>query len=302
MRIAIVEDDVETSQWLTHLLSEEFPGVEILAINNESSFRRTLPELAAKPPNVVVLDMLLRWSDSPAEPSAMTDFVLAGLRCQKLLASDPRTKWIPVIFYTAVEQHEIPWFRLPKNVFYSLKGGDPLDFLRKVRSVLTAQQMLPTNSGDVRDRVFISYSHNDEKFLEELFVHLKPLQRAGRVSAWSDQQIEPGAQWFKEIMHALALTKVAVMLVSKDFLASDFIHEYELGPLLKEAEVGGAQILWFLVRACSYRESVLKNYQSVIPPNRPLAVMKAERDTAWVRICDEIKKAANRPLPVPRHL
>jgi internalin A len=145
----------------------------------------------------------------------------------------------------------------------------------------------------MRDQVFISYSHDDEKFLNELLIHLKPLQRAGRVAAWSDRQIAPGSQWFAEIQTALARTKVAVMLVTPNFLASDFIHEHELGPLLKEAEQGGVKILWVPVRACSYEETLLKDYHAVLSPDKPLAEMKAERDSAWVKVCGAIKNALN---------
>jgi hypothetical protein len=63
--------------------------------------------------------------------------------------------------------------------------------------------------------------------------------------------------------------------------------------LLKEAEKGGVRILWVLVRACSYQETPLKHYQAVISLDKPLAEMRAERDRAWVRICEEIKKVAN---------
>jgi len=144
-----------------------------------------------------------------------------------------------------------------------------------------------------RNKVFISYSHKDTKFLEELLLHLKPLERAGLVSKWSDKQIAPGSQWFDEIKDALVGAKVAVMMVSPGFLASDFIHEHELGPLLKEAEQGGVRILWIPVRACSYKETLLKNYQAVISPDKPLAEMKAERNKAWVKVCEEIKNAQN---------
>ena len=81
-------------------------------------------------------------------------------------------------------------------------------------------------------------------------------------------------------------------MVTPDFLASDFIHELEAGPLLKEAESGGARILWVPVRDSAYKQTPLKNYQAVLEPNKPLAGMtKAKRDQAWVKICEEIEKA-----------
>jgi internalin A len=142
-----------------------------------------------------------------------------------------------------------------------------------------------------KNQVFISYSHKDTKFLDELLVHLKPLERAGRVTKWSDKQINPGDKWFGEIKQALANSKVVVMLLTGNFLASDFIHEHELGPVLREAEAGGVKILWIMVRACSYQETALKDYQAVLPLDKPLAEMKAERDSAWVDICKAIRKA-----------
>ena len=146
-----------------------------------------------------------------------------------------------------------------------------------------------------RNQVFISYSHKDKTLLDDLVTHLKPFARNGSVTHWSDQQIAAGSKWFGEIQAALAKTKVALLLVTRDFLASDFIHDHELGPLLKQAEVGGVTILWVLVGACSYEETQLTHYQAVVsPPSKPLARMKKpDRDAAWVQICQEIKKAAN---------
>ena len=146
-----------------------------------------------------------------------------------------------------------------------------------------------------RENVFISYSHQDKKFLDDLQTHLKPYLRTGAITAWSDKQIEPSSKWLDKIKAALANTSVAVMLVSSDFLASDFIHEHELGPLLKEAEAGGVKILWVLIRDCSYQETPLRDYQAVVsPPDKAFAKMRVpERDTAWRKVCEAIKQAAN---------
>jgi hypothetical protein len=105
-----------------------------------------------------------------------------------------------------------------------------------------------------------------------------------------------GSKWIDEIRTALAKARVAVLLVTKDFLASDFIHDEELNPLLLHAKRGGVRILWIPVRASSFHKSPIKDYQALIEPNIPLAQMRAHRDTAWVEICKEIERAVTAPL------
>jgi TIR domain len=145
-----------------------------------------------------------------------------------------------------------------------------------------------------RDQVFISYSHKDKRWHDNLVMHLKPFLRSGSIVSWSDQQIAQGSEWFKEIQSALANSKVAVLLVSPYFLASDFIHEHELGPLLKEAKQGGVKTLWVPVRDCAYKKTALKDYHAVLDPGTPLAkMMGADRDSAWVTICEKIEKAVS---------
>jgi internalin A len=145
------------------------------------------------------------------------------------------------------------------------------------------------------EQVFISYSHKDKKWLDDLYTHLKQYLRGSSIVSWSDRQIASGSKWFKEIKSALAGSKVAILLVSPDFLASDFVHEHELGPLLKEAEQGiGIKILWVPVRASSYKKTALKDYQAVLDPGTPLAKMtEADRDSAWVTVCEKIEKAVS---------
>jgi len=146
----------------------------------------------------------------------------------------------------------------------------------------------------MRDQIFISYSHADKKLKDELLKHLSPYLRSGAITAWSDEQLAPGGQWFDEIKTALGNTRAAVLLVSPDFLASDFIDKEELGPFLKEAATGGVKILWVPIRASSFEETPLRHFQAVSPPNEPLgAKSKSDRDKAWVKVCQVIKKAVN---------
>jgi hypothetical protein len=84
-----------------------------------------------------------------------------------------------------------------------------------------------------RTKVFISYSHKDERSLKRLSVHLQPLVRDSDIAVWHDKQINPGDEWREKIKTAIHSARVVVLLVSADFLASDFIARDELPPLLK---------------------------------------------------------------------
>jgi internalin A len=87
---------------------------------------------------------------------------------------------------------------------------------------------------------------------------------------------------------------LAVEVVSPDFLASDFIAENELPPLLDAAEAEGLTIIWIPLTFSSYEETEIEKYQAAHPPNPPLDDLpSADRNRAWVDICKKIKTAAN---------
>lgn len=144
-----------------------------------------------------------------------------------------------------------------------------------------------------REQVFFSYSHKDKKWLELFQATLKPFIGANQFSVWDDTKIKAGDIWRDEIKQALASAKVAVLLVSINFLNSDFIAENELPPLLEAAQNEGLRILLVIVGHSLFKETELGRYQTVNDSSRPLATISAaNREKEIVRICKEIKSAA----------
>jgi len=165
--------------------------------------------------------------------------------------------------------------------------------LQQLRNDLTTETSIATMPSPKRDQVFISYSHKDKVWLEKLQTMLKPLIRSNKISLWDDTQIKPGAKWKNEITQALAAAKVAVLMVSDNFLASDFIAEQELPPLLNAAKQEGLTIIWVYLSACLYEESEIGDYQAAHDTAEPLDTLPPGAQNQLLRtICQAIKAAA----------
>jgi tetratricopeptide (TPR) repeat protein len=145
--------------------------------------------------------------------------------------------------------------------------------------------------------VFISYSHKDEVWLKDLLTMLAPLEQAGLVRAWSDDEIKPGRRWREEIDAAMAAARVGVFLVSRHSLASKFIMEVELPYFLDAARQGRATILWALLSPCLHEKTPFQQFQALHDIARPLdSLRKPARAKALKSICQAIEEAAKGDL------
>lgn len=141
--------------------------------------------------------------------------------------------------------------------------------------------------------VFVSYSHRDKEYLDRLLIHLKPLERKGLIDPWVDTRLLAGDRWKKEIDKALKQARVAILLVSADFLASDFIIENELPPLLHAAEETGTLIIPVILKPCRFaRDKSLSDFQATNSPDEPLSIVDdSERENVWDTIAQRIEQA-----------
>lgn len=139
-------------------------------------------------------------------------------------------------------------------------------------------------------KVFISYSHKNERWLKRLLVHLRPIEKSGQIDLWADTRIKPGVNWTEEIQSALAAPEVAVLLVSADFLASEFITSKELPPLLLAAKRRECRILSVIVGPCLFsRIHDLQQFQAINSPGRALTRMKAgDADECLAKVAETI--------------
>lgn len=144
-----------------------------------------------------------------------------------------------------------------------------------------------------RTQVFVSYCHRDAEWLARLEVHLKPMVRSGEITFWSDSEINPGSKWREEISKAIDGSKVAILLVSADFLASDFITNNELPPLLTAASQGGAVILPVILSPCRFLKTKgISEYQAVNDPVKPLISMtRAEQEEVFVKVTEAVEES-----------
>lgn len=140
--------------------------------------------------------------------------------------------------------------------------------------------------------VFVSYSHKDADWLERFKAVLKPLTRKETIEIWDDTRIAPGADWRMEIDKGLSLARAAVLLVSTNFLNSDFINDVELKQIL-EKHAKGMGFFWIPITSTLYEETPLEGIQAAWNPKAPIAQLPspAAQDDALVQVARKLKQA-----------
>ena len=136
---------------------------------------------------------------------------------------------------------------------------------------------------------FVSYSHVDKECLRRFQVHVRPLEKLGEIEIWDDTKIKAGDKWKERIEAELDQAVIAVLLISADFLASDFIVDNELPPILAAAEAKGTRILPVILKPCRFsRDENLSQFQAINDPNKSLLSLdEVVQEQVW----DDVAKA-----------
>ena len=138
-------------------------------------------------------------------------------------------------------------------------------------------------------RVFVSYSHKDERYRKSLDISLVQLRRDNMISTWHDNKILPGEEWNREIDENLNNADLVLLLISPDFLASDYAYGREMERALERHKSGSAKVIPIILRPSDWLNSRLASLQ--VLPSRGRAVSSwPNRDNAWLDVVEGLRR------------
>ena len=140
-------------------------------------------------------------------------------------------------------------------------------------------------------RLFFSYSHKDEDLRDELQTHLTALSRQGILEMWHDRRIGAGKEFDNEISQHLEEADIILLLVSPDFIASDYCYGIELERALERHDKGEARVILVILRPCAWKR--LKFSKLLATPTDGKPVVKFPTlDDAFLEVTEAIADAA----------
>lgn len=137
--------------------------------------------------------------------------------------------------------------------------------------------------------VFISYSHKDEDFRNDLEDHLSTLRRKGVISVWHDRKILAGDDWKGKIDKNMEKADIVLFLISPSFLASDYCYDIEVKKAIENKESGNCQIISIIIRPCDWHDCDFSKFQAVPKDGIPISTWK-DKDEAWLDAINGIKR------------
>jgi len=141
-----------------------------------------------------------------------------------------------------------------------------------------------------RARVFISYSSKDARLKDELMTRLKPMREsAGLIECWHDRLITPGEEWDGEIKKQLEQADVILLLVSAQFLASDYIRGVEIQRAVELSDASKAQVIPVILEQCGWEKEVIGKLNGLPRKGKPIRDTKPQRN-AWYEVEKELRE------------
>ena len=141
-------------------------------------------------------------------------------------------------------------------------------------------------------KIFLCYAREDEALLNKLKTHLRPLQRQNLIDVWNDRNISAGTEWEKEISQHLNTAQIILLLVSPDFMNSDYCYGIEMKRALERHERDEALVIPIIVRPTYWKTTPLSQIQVLPTDGKPLTDRNWHTlDDALLNVIEGIRRA-----------
>ena len=151
--------------------------------------------------------------------------------------------------------------------------------------------------------IFFSYSHKDQRFRDQLETHLSLLKREGYVSSWHDRKIGAGEEWAGQIDDHLNTAQIILLLISADFVASDYCYDIEMRRALARHDAGEARVIPIILRGAGWKNALFGKLQALPTDGKPISNW-SNRDDAYLNVVTnirkEVKKLSNNAEVLPQ--
>jgi hypothetical protein len=141
-----------------------------------------------------------------------------------------------------------------------------------------------------KPKLFISYSHSDEFYKQELEKHLAGMKRNGEVEIWNDRMLIPGEEWDKMINSELLDADIILFLVSSDFIDSDYCNDIEIKKAIEKHNLGTAKVIPIIIRACDWQSTLFAKLQ-VLPKDANPIKKWIDIDEAFLNVVEGIRRS-----------
>lgn len=146
-------------------------------------------------------------------------------------------------------------------------------------------------AGLLKDKVsiFISYAHADEELKKELDKHLMSLKRSGKIETWNDRELIAGQEWDEIIKSELNKSDIILLLISIDFIASQYIWDKELATAMKRHEEGTAHVVPVILKNCLWQDMPFAKLQALPQNAKPVTAYDIQ-DDAFTEVAVSLNK------------
>lgn len=171
-------------------------------------------------------------------------------------------------------------------------AGAPSPLNELARPILSLSQSSKQPPSLAREekaiQIFCCYAHKDEQLLDKLKNHLKPQQRQGLIHIWHDRDINAGANWEQEIEEQLNTAQIILLLVSADFIASDYCYTKEMQRVLERHARGEVRAIPIILRPTDWKITPLGKLQALPKDGKPITNW-SNRENAYLDVATGIR-------------